>query len=50
MLEELKNVDVDEVKENVEAKVFEIKESLADLDIDAHFGGQPIYYYVLAVE
>ena len=26
MLEELKNVDVDEVKENVEAKVFEIKE------------------------
>ena len=32
MLEELKNVDVDEVKENVEAKVFEIKESLADLD------------------
>ncbi|MDO4312753.1 MAG: DAK2 domain-containing protein [Eubacteriales bacterium] len=28
----------------------EIEELYPDIDIDAHFGGQPIYYYVLAVE
>lgn len=27
-----------------------IKEAYPELDVDAHFGGQPIYYYVLAVE
>ena len=27
-----------------------IKMYVPDLDVDAHFGGQPIYYYVLAVE
>lgn len=30
--------------------VAEIEELYPDVDIDAHFGGQPIYYYVIAVE
>lgn len=30
--------------------VAEIEEKYPDLDVDAHYGGQPIYYYVLAVE
>ena len=28
----------------------ELEEQYPDVDIDTHFGGQPIYYYVLAVE
>lgn len=28
----------------------EIEQMYPDVDVDAHFGGQPIYYYVLAVE
>lgn len=28
----------------------EIEELYPDADVDAHFGGQPIYYYVLSVE
>ena len=28
----------------------EIAETYPDLDVDTHFGGQPIYYYVLSVE
>ena len=28
----------------------EIEELYPDVDVDTHFGGQPIYYYVLAVE
>ena len=28
----------------------EIEELYPDMDVDAHMGGQPIYYYVLAVE
>ena len=28
----------------------EIEELYPDVDVDAHFGGQPIYYYVMAVE
>ena len=30
--------------------VARIEETYPDMDVDAHFGGQPIYYYVLAVE
>ena len=30
--------------------VAETEEKYPDLDVDAHYGGQPIYYYVLAVE
>lgn len=32
LLDEVKNVDVEEVKDNIEAKIFEIRESLTDLD------------------
>ena len=27
-----------------------VTEKYPDVDVDAQFGGQPIYYYVLAVE
>ena len=38
--------------EEAEAAKFaaEVEELYPDMDIDAQFGGQPIYYYVLAVE
>lgn len=41
----------EEVKEE-EAEKFasEMIEKYPDVDVDAHYGGQPIYYYVLAVE
>ena len=37
-------------EEDAEKFVAEIEEIYPDVDIDAHSGGQPIYYYVLAVE
>ena len=37
----------EEDAENLTAKVEEL---YPDVDVDTHFGGQPIYYYVLAVE
>ena len=37
-------------EEDAEALVAEIEEKYPDVDIDAHSGGQPIYYYVIAVE
>ena len=37
-------------EEDAESFAAEIEELYPDVDIDAHFGGQPIYYYVLAVE
>ncbi len=41
----------EEVSEE-EAQKFtkEVEELYPDVDVDAHFGGQPIYYYVMAVE
>ena len=40
-----------DVSEEDAAKLTEEMESLyPNVDIDAHFGGQPIYYYVIAVE
>ena len=36
--------------EDAESFVAEIAELYPDMDIDAQFGGQPIYYYVMAVE
>ena len=36
--------------EDAERFTQEIEELYPDIDIDAQFGGQPIYYYVLAVE
>lgn len=37
-------------EEEAEKLVADIEENYSDLDVDAHRGGQPIYYYVLAVE
>ena len=40
-----------EVEESqAEAFAAEVEEAYPDVDIDMHYGGQPIYYYVLAVE
>lgn len=36
--------------EDAEKFVAEIEELYPDMDVDAHRGGQPIYYYVLSVE
>lgn len=36
--------------EEAEQFVEELEELYPDIDIDAHLGGQPIYYYVLSVE
>lgn len=41
--EEVKEEDANELIEQIE-------ELYPEADVDAHFGGQPIYYYVLAVE
>ena len=37
-------------EEEAERFSAEIEELYPDADVDTHFGGQPIYYYVLAVE
>ncbi len=37
-------------EEDAEKFVAEIEELYPEVDVDANFGGQPIYYYVLAVE
>ena len=37
-------------EEDAEKLVSEIEELYPDQDVDAHCGGQPIYYYVIAVE
>lgn len=37
-------------EEDAENFAAEVEELYPDADIDMHFGGQPIYYYVLAVE
>nr|WP_317282099.1 DAK2 domain-containing protein [uncultured Sellimonas sp.] len=37
-------------QEEADRFVEEIEATYPDMDIDAHFGGQPIYYYVMAVE
>ena len=41
--EEVKEEDANELIEQIE-------ELYPDADVDAHFGGQPIYYYVISVE
>ena len=40
----------EEVSEDAEKFTEEITELYPDVDVDIQFGGQPIYYYVLAVE
>ena len=37
-------------EETAESLAKEIEELYPDVDVDMHSGGQPIYYYVLAVE
>lgn len=37
-------------EEDAEKLTAEIEEKYSSVDVDTHFGGQPIYYYVLAVE
>ena len=37
-------------EEDAEKFVAEIEELYPDMDVDAHMGGQPIYYYVMSVE
>ena len=37
-------------EEEASALTEKIEELYPDVDVDTHFGGQPIYYYVLAVE
>lgn len=37
-------------EEDADKLTAEIEETYPNIDIDTHFGGQPIYYYVLAVE
>lgn len=37
-------------EEDAEKLTSEIEEKYPSVDVDTHFGGQPIYYYVLAVE
>lgn len=37
-------------EEDADKFIAQIEERYPDVDVDAHFGGQPIYYYVLAVE
>ena len=36
--------------EEAERFVTSVEETYPDLDVDAHCGGQPIYYYVMSVE
>ena len=41
----------EEVKEeDAQRFIAEIEGIYPDVDVDAHYGGQPIYYYVLGVE
>ena len=41
---------VDVSEEDAEKLTAEIEELYPDVDVDTHSGGQPIYYYVIAVE
>lgn len=40
----------DVTKENAEDLGAQLAEKYPDCDIEVHFGGQPIYYYVVSVE
>ena len=41
---------MDVTEDDATALTEKIEELYPDVDVDTHFGGQPIYYYVLAVE
>ena len=40
----------DVTEEEADAFTQEVEKLYPDIDVDVHCGGQPIYYYVLAVE
>lgn len=40
----------DVTEENAQALADKISETYPDCDVEVHFGGQPIYYYVVSVE
>ena len=40
----------DVTEEDAQAFTAQVEEAYPDVDVDTHFGGQPIYYYVMAVE
>ncbi len=40
----------DTKQEDAEALGAEIEEMFPDCDVEVHFGGQPLYYYIIAVE
>ena len=40
----------DVTEDDATALTEKVEELYPDVDVDTHFGGQPIYYYVLAVE
>ena len=40
----------DALEKDAEKLIAEIEELYPEQDVDAHSGGQPIYYYILAVE
>ncbi|MBE6013881.1 MAG: DAK2 domain-containing protein [Lachnospiraceae bacterium] len=37
-------------KEEAEELIAELEEKFSDCDVELHFGGQPIYYYIVSVE
>ncbi|MBP5466730.1 MAG: DAK2 domain-containing protein, partial [Clostridia bacterium] len=37
-------------EEDAEALAAEISEKYPDCDVEIHYGGQPIYYYYIALE
>ena len=40
----------DVTKEEAEALVAKVQEEYPDCDVDFHFGGQPVYYYMVSLE
>ena len=40
----------DTAEEDAQALAAEIEEMFPDCDVDVHKGGQPLYYYLIAVE
>ena len=40
----------DTSKEDAEALVSELEEKFEDIDVELHYGGQPLYYYLISVE
>lgn len=40
----------DVAEETAQALADQVSEAYPDCDVEVHFGGQPIYYYVVSVE